>query len=346
MFRLNFNILQYKVQKKFPGQEAVVKSLASNIYLNYCIVNRIKDPQAIVRNKARILLDGPTGTGKTAITKALASEMSLPVVIADTKQLTPQGYVGSSLDYVLTELLRQANGDLELAQRGVICFDEFDKIATNGKSNGVDLRAEIQSELLKFTDGNTYEIKYDKQTVNFDTTRLTVIFMGAFTSLREEKISQSKGSKTSKIGFSAEEDNNVDNTNKETTYVLNDEDYIKFGFSRELIGRINNFISTKHYTVEDFKNIILNSTISPLKDFEEVVKIFGKQVTFDEAFINRYAYEAHNLNTGARGLETIRNGLRNLSLEDIIFNSEKEQIELNEELFEVLKKSATRSVKK
>lgn len=80
--------------------------------------------------------------------------------------------------------------------------------------------------------------------------------------------------------------------------------------------------------------------------YGEKVKIFGKQVTFDEAFINRYAYEAHNLNTGARGLETIRNGLRNLSLEDIIFNSEKEQIELNEELFEVLKKSATRSAKK
>ena len=62
-------------------------------------------------------------------------------------------------------------------------------------------------------------------------------------------------------------------TSKSNSYEITPEDYIKYGLMREFFGRIKVLTSTKSYKLEDLKKILLTSVISPLKNFENSVKI-------------------------------------------------------------------------
>ena len=49
---------------------------------------------------------------------------------------------------VLVKLLDEAGGDLELAERGIVAFDEFDKLGSRTKDEGLSMRKALQQELL------------------------------------------------------------------------------------------------------------------------------------------------------------------------------------------------------
>lgn len=108
--------------------------------------------------------------------------------------------------------------------------------------------------------------------------------MGAFTKIREQKIAEklSQAKKHATIGFASTEEENKDDI-ADKTYVMTAQDYINFGLERELVGRFSLLASTKAYSVEDYKNILTASSISPLKMFIEFTKSFGvEDVTYDE----------------------------------------------------------------
>lgn len=319
--------------KQFIGQEIAVKNLAYNIFLNTQLLVD-NDNEFVIRNKSKILLDGPTGTGKTAILRSLAKKMSVPIVITGTNDYSTVGYVGANLTDILVDLLNKCNGNIEQAEQGVVCFDEFDKLAVSKDNKDSIFKKGIQNELLKFIEGNTYDINYNGEIVKFDTSKLTVIFMGAFTDLREGKMTNETDKQ--KIGFNSQEV-----SEKEKTYTLGKEDYIQFGLQRELIGRINTFVSTKQYTIEDLINILTKSTVSPLKEFIEFAKKEGITIEYDNKFIEEYAKMAYEKNTGARALEEIKSELRNMLLEDIIFRK-TDTIKLTTEHLNKLKEKEIR----
>lgn len=101
--------------------------------------------------KANILVCGPTGCGKTAIFKRIAETVGLPIVIEDSTQFTKAGYVGRNISDIFEDLIIAANGDQELAQKGIIIIDEIDKKAS-GKDDSVSGVGVIQS-MLKLLEG-------------------------------------------------------------------------------------------------------------------------------------------------------------------------------------------------
>jgi ATP-dependent protease Clp ATPase subunit len=79
--------------------------------------------------KSNILLMGPTGTGKTELSRTLAKMLGVPFFVGDATKLTQAGYVGEDVESLLQGLLLECNGDIEKAEWGIIYLDEVDKIA-------------------------------------------------------------------------------------------------------------------------------------------------------------------------------------------------------------------------
>ena len=304
-----------RTSNKFVGQEDVVFDLATSIYVNNILSS--KSPEQVARTKDVILLDGSTGTGKTAIINALSKEFDIPSVCIYAPSITPTGYKGSDLTECLDKLFESADKDIQKAERGIVYIDEFDKLTVFGNKDAATYRAMVQKELLGFGFGNVYEIKNGFNTISFDTSKLTIIYMGSFAEVKDN-IKESDKYKR-KIGF-----NNTDNPSPNNP-IIDGDVLTQNGFLRELVGRIKLYISTKDYTKEDLINILKNSSISPLNELITICKEdFGKTLIYDKEFINAIAGYGVKLKTGARSLQTICNSIRNTIKMELIFGIDKE----------------------
>src|SRR6266516_6241243 len=80
--------------------------------------------------KQNVILVGPTGVGKTYLIKHIADLIKVPFVKADATKFSETGYVGGDVEDLVRELVQKADGDVNLAQFGIIYIDEIDKIAS------------------------------------------------------------------------------------------------------------------------------------------------------------------------------------------------------------------------
>ena len=96
-------------------------------------------------------LVGPTGVGKTYLIKHIAELINVPFVKADATKFSETGYVGGDVEDLVRELVQKADGDVNLAQFGIIYIDEIDKIAAAaGNLIGRDVSGRgVQTTLLK-----------------------------------------------------------------------------------------------------------------------------------------------------------------------------------------------------
>lgn len=336
--QIDVNKIIEDMKRKFIAQEEAVESIVSNIYINQRLIDT-KDKDLISTSKAAILLDGPTGTGKTAIIKEVGEKLELPVVITKSTDYSTTGYVGDSLTDILVRLYEKADENLELAQRGIVCMDEFDKLGGEDKSRGLVMKRAVQQDLLTFIGGAKYKIQighsiFGGKSVEFDTTNLTFIGMGAYTDLLENK---KKKNKETTIGFSTDTSEIEDNT-----YVISPQDYVDYGIERELVGRLHLKTHTNAYMKEDFKKIMLESEISPLKMFIKTVQALGiENVKYDDDFIDKISELAYEMGFGVRGLQAIFADIKNYFIRDLI-NETSKDIHLTMEVLEKIKSKNVR----
>ena len=101
-------------------------------------------------SKQNILLLGPTGVGKTYLIRNIARLIGVPFVKADATKFSETGYVGSDVEDLVRDLVKAADGDVELARYGIIFVDEIDKIASESSQGGRDVSGRgVQINLLK-----------------------------------------------------------------------------------------------------------------------------------------------------------------------------------------------------
>lgn len=293
------------IKEKVVAQDNTVETIVNNIYNNQIVVES-KDSNYIKTQKAHIILDGPTGTGKTLIMKEVAENMSLPIYITQSTMYTTTGYQGVELQRMLIELLKRTDGNLEAAQRGIVVLDEFDKLGNGEGSSSLEIRKAVQEDLLTYLSGATYTVEYKGKSYDFDTSNLTFVCLGAFTDYREKQ---------------------KDYLDENGNYEMTPEDYIKSGIMRELVGRLQLNASTQSLGKADLRKILVESSISPMKNLQGLAKDqYKTNLIFDEEIIDEIVEIAYETNTGARALSTIVADIRNLVLNKLIRNFKSTEI--------------------
>ena len=152
---------RHPVENEFPGQQPTIRMGGpATGYDRPAAPSPLVDTTPLTIDKSNVLLLGPSGVGKTLMAKTLARVLSVPFSMSDCTPFTQAGYIGEDAEVCVHRLLASANYDVERAERGIICLDEIDKIATAKVSHGKDVSGEgVQQALLKIIEGTTVQIQ-------------------------------------------------------------------------------------------------------------------------------------------------------------------------------------------
>jgi len=266
-------------------------------------------------HKQNILITGPTGVGKTYLVKHVADLIGVPFVKADATKFSETGYVGRDVDDLVRDLVKKADGDVGVAEYGIIYIDEIDKLASSGNAGGRDVSGRgVQTTLLKLMEDtevsivNPMDMQSQMQFMmgggkgaqkdTISTKNILFIVSGAFSGI--EKIVE-KRQREGQMGFAAQ----VAEAEESSTKHASTEDYIKYGFEAEFIGRLPVRVNCEKLTKNDLANILKYSEGSILKQYERQFKAYDIDITFKPDAIGYIAEVAEKQNTGARALMTV-----------------------------------------
>lgn len=262
------------IKKTIISQDEQIMQILTALFKNQKVVNSDLDMDLVAKLKENILIYGSTGTGKTEILKRISRLYNIPIVIEDATALSETGYQGRKITDMLEDLCLAANNDIELAEKGILVIDEFDKLAEkSGDSQSHVSRLGVQRSLLKLLDGTLFYFDEKK----FDTSKLTVVGLGAFTGI-------TKG----------------DDYKQLTT-----DDFMKYGIMRELIGRFSKTIAMNPLSKEDIIKILKESDFSPLNTYKKLFDMLEVNFDFSNEFIEYIAELAIAKQSGARSLKTV-----------------------------------------
>lgn len=309
-----------ELDKYVIGQEEAKKDIAVEVYNHFIRVinkNKVESLDKVIK-KNNILLNGPSGTGKTLIAETLAKILGVPFYIASATGLTESGYVGNDVESVLSGLLRSANMNVHKAQFGIIFIDEIDKIATK-KSESMSITRDVSGEgvqqaLLKLIEGsvvgipeNGGRIHPQQKLIEIDTKNILFICSGAFEGI--ENIVRKRLNVKSKatLGFKS---NTVKTLSKEDISEkslranVNSEDLKDYGLIKEFIGRLpiiaNLLPLDKEQLVE-----ILNAKNGILEEYKSIFELQNKSLSFSRDSLEMISDLAIDRKVGARGLRSI-----------------------------------------
>lgn len=331
-----------ELDKHIIGQETAKKAIAVAAYNHSLRINNLITDSDIVIKKSNMLMFGPTGSGKTHIAEELSKLLGVPLAISDATGKTAAGYVGEDATSMLQELIEKADGDIDLAEKGIVFIDEIDKIRKTSENLSItrDVSGEdVQTGILKMIEGHTFDVVAGKRRHpsskgdKIDTTNILFILAGSFHGIEElVKANRKKGNQ---IGFNS----NPENDNETFQYSeLKPNDFIRFGMVPELLGRLPVLVSLEELTTEQLKQVLLEPKNAITKQYKAILNSLDVEITFSDEFITRVAEEAREKKLGARGLRgVIEQELHNvmyfgpeMSGEKLVIGSEELKNRINE----------------
>lgn len=290
------------------GQEEAKIALSVAVGQHYKkMLNPSKD---IKLEKTNVMLMGPTGCGKTLLAQTIANYLNVPFAICDATTLTEAGYVGDDVESIITRLVTEAEGDVTLAQRGIVFVDEIDKITK--KSNNVSISRDVSGEgvqqgLLKIIEGTKVRVNAggakrkhpNAEMIDIDTSNILFVVGGAFIGL--DKILNERLNKKG-IGFGAELSKDEE---EQTLKEVQPEDLIKYGFIPEFIGRFGLISYVNELTKEQLTSILKEPKNALVKQYQYLFGLDKIGLEFTEDALDAIAEKAKELKTNARGLKNI-----------------------------------------
>jgi ATP-dependent Clp protease ATP-binding subunit ClpX len=308
----------------YRGQEEARRALALMAYRHVRRIKRIyldgaKREQLLP--KSNTLLIGPTGCGKTYLIELLFQQiLRLPTVIIDITTYSETGYVGQDPSTILTRLLHAADDNPLLASIGIVCLDEFDKIAS-GQNNAVFAGAGttkdvtgmgVQRELLKMLESSEVVVPLEITHSTYgdhlvmSTSDIAFVAAGAFSGFHQ--VARSRAARD-RIGFGREpaargagvmgDGIAVGFTSEEVEQIAN---FQAFGFLPELLARFSRFVPFDALDAATLMDILRTHVIDKLtREFEDE----GFELVVEREVLDHVVAEALRRETGARGLASV-----------------------------------------
>ena len=268
--------------------------------------------------KSNYLMVGPTGCGKTFMIELLFRKiLKLPTVIVDMTQYSETGYVGNDTCTMLTTLLEHTGHDPIAASAGIICMDEFDKLATtqnqarfDGQGTTKDVSGfGVQRELLRIIEGTEMMVPMDlnntaySQRIPLRTEDITFVACGTFSGFKGITYGQQPH-----IGFNAAlQEESLKKSHRiavdfEEQEISDIENFQLYGFIPELMGRFTRIISLRPLDRDTLKAILKDAVI---KKFYREFKEEGIKLQVEKQVLDYIVEQSFKRQTGARGLASI-----------------------------------------
>ncbi len=305
----------------YRGQREARRAVALMAYRHVRRVRRIyldgaKREQLLP--KTNTLLLGPTGCGKTHLIELLFREiLRLPTVIVDITTYSETGYVGQDPSTVLTRLLHAADDNPLLASIGIVCLDEFDKIAS-GQNNAIFAGAGttkdvtglgVQRELLKMLEASEVVVPLELthssagDHVVMSTADVAFVAAGAFSGFHQVAARRSSlgrlGFGAKPVAHKASDAIAVSFTAQEVEQVAN---FQAYGFLPELLARFSRFVPFEALDATTLMEILSSNVLERLvREFEDE----GFELVVDEPVKHHLVAECLARETGARGLSAV-----------------------------------------
>ncbi len=322
------HIIKAKLDEYIVGQEQAKKIVAVAVYNHYKRVIEEKEHESeviekgfkdgdfpdegdgIVIEKSNMLMIGPTGSGKTYLVKTLARLLNVPLAITDATSLTEAGYIGDDVESVLSKLLKAADNDVELAERGIVFIDEIDKLAKKKNTTSRDVSGEsVQQGLLRLLEGSEVEVPVGATNKNamvplttINTKHILFICGGAFPELDE--IIKRRLNKRVSMGFNSDLKDKYDNDPDLLAKVVV-EDLREYGMIPEFLGRLPVLFSLRGLTKEMLVTIMSKPKNAILSQYKKLLMMDEVKLEFDEGAMELIAEKALEKKTGARALRAI-----------------------------------------
>ena len=248
--------------------------------------------------KANIMIIGPTGCGKTYTSETASNLVGVSFVHEDMTKFSEVGYVGQNASDILVDLLLAAGGNPNVAQMGIVYFDEIDKIATETVAYKDVSGRGVQKGLLHMVDGSQNTVHIGKERISLSTQHVLFIAGGAF-----ENLDTIVKKRMARQGIEGN-----------WRHYLMADDLVAFGMERQLVGRFPVRVVYDQLTTQDLKKIMTQSQGSALLAYTHDLKAWGIDLELTDDALTEVARHAELEGTGARGLVSI---LHRVLLEDM-----------------------------
>jgi len=309
-------VLAEKVRKEVLGQDSVIDDIAVSFSQHLRSKSLSKKPNC----KCSFLLVGSTGVGKTEILRLFSEICKIPFIDINTANLSPIGWRGINIGDYIRNYKNEKKLSWKDMEYSVIFYDEFDKISPYIKkdvsegSAATNWNFDIQRDIMQlFNVGKTIPIRAsgDSSEVihNLPVDNLLICFSGAFSGI--EEIIKKRKRMMGELVTTNSAENDV-NYLKE----LKTEDLEKFGFQRELLGRIGK-IKVLNPMTEDLLFRIMKETSGNAvsKNIYDCKLLYNTDVRFSDEALQIIA-KLTDKKLGARGIDSI--------IEDILHKVKKE----------------------
>lgn len=311
------------VELGYRGQESARRAASVLAYRHVRRAQRLfveRVPAEELGARDNYLFLGPTGCGKTYLVELLFRDiLAVPTITVDVTQYSETGYIGEDVNSILAHLFEAAGQDLMWAACGVVCLDEFDKLASSrsnarfaGEGTTKDVSGfGVQRGLLTLLSGNEAQFPADfgfahmGPKLSMPLWGVAFIACGAFSGLKatsdllgaSERIGFGRNAAAIKPEAIAVE---IDARILEQTAA-----FTNYGFLPELVGRFSRLVAFSPLARDVLRDILATSTIAP---YRREFAAEGLSLEVDDEVLDHVVEGALRRELGARGLRAALTG--------------------------------------